>query len=81
MFSWGSIYYFHHYNPQRRAQAHWGISFLELLERSSWKNHSWKLGIRAYLLKHGTWKPGLGRGERRGWWRDCLLIPHDLRFQ
>ena len=82
MFSWGSIYYLHHYNPSKESPGPLGHPFLECCKRSNWKNHSWELGMGAYLLKQMA--PGsrdlVGvRGEGVGgvWQRDCLLAAHD----
>lgn len=69
MFSWGSIYYLHHYNPSKEIAGplghpfHWGIFFPEKqLEEP-------QLGVGdggIFPEGDGTWQPGLGGGERRG---------------
>ena len=75
MFSWGSIYYLHHYNPSKESPGPLGDPFLECCKRSNWKNHSWELGMGAYLLKQmapgsrdlvGVRGEGVGGGVAEG---------------
>lgn len=84
MFSWGSIYYLHHYNPSKESPGPLGHPFLEMLEKKQLEEPQLGVGDGGVSPEAGgTWQPGLGGGERRGrsargggWRRDCLLVPH-----
>lgn len=67
MFSWGSIYYFHHYNPSKESPGPLGHHFLEMLEKKQLEEPQLEVGDKGISPEaDGTWKPGLGRGERKG---------------
>lgn len=67
MFSWGSIYYLHHYNPSKESPGPLGHPFLEMLEKKQLEEPQLGVGDGGVSPEAGgTWQPGLGGGERRG---------------